>query len=277
MFSKPVTDLIRQRWSIRTYNGAPLGADLEQRLQAFLAANTTGPFGTQVRFSLITATDQDREAVNNLSTYGFIRNPAGFMVGAVERGPYALEDYGYLMQKNVLMATDLGLGTCWLGGTFSQSGFARHITLRDNEMIAAISPVGHQGDMRTFDSIARWSVGAAKRKPWEELFFADRGPLSRTEAGEYAEALEMVRLAPSAANKQPWRILKQGHTFHFFMKRNSTFLIRMPNKADMQRVDMGIAMCHFDLTVPSRETGAWHVDQIRGSHPLGEYRFSWLG
>ena len=42
------------------------------------------------------------------------------MVGAVREAPKDLEDYGYLMERAVLFATDLGFGTCWLGGTFTQ-------------------------------------------------------------------------------------------------------------------------------------------------------------
>lgn len=34
-------------------------------------------------------------------------------------------------------------------------------------------------------------------------------PLEKEEAGNYEAALEMVRIAPSASNKQPWRILKK--------------------------------------------------------------------
>lgn len=54
----------------------------------------------------------------------------------------------------------------------------------------------------------------------------------------------MVRIAPSASNKQPWRIVMDGNNFHFFLCRNKGY-----GKAlgfDIQRLDIGIAMCHFE-------------------------------
>jgi len=52
-------------------------------------------------------------------------------------GPGAknLEDYGYLMEAIILKATELNLGTCWLGGSFTQSNFARKINAADNEIV----------------------------------------------------------------------------------------------------------------------------------------------
>jgi hypothetical protein len=59
----------------------------------------------------------------------------------------------------------------------------------------------------------------------------------------------MVRIAPSASNKQPWRMLKDKNTklFHLFLQRTKNYP-KMPFGIDMQTLDMGIAMCHFELT-----------------------------
>ena len=54
----------------------------------------------------------------------------------------------------------------------------------------------------------------------------------------------MVRLAPSAVNRQPWRILVDQNCVHFYLKRTKGF---NGGKIDMQKIDMGIALCHFDL------------------------------
>lgn len=56
----------------------------------------------------------------------------------------------------------------------------------------------------------------------------------------------MVRLAPSAVNKQPWRIVVTDHTVNFYLRRSKGF--GKEGKLDMQMIDMGIALCHFALT-----------------------------
>ena len=55
----------------------------------------------------------------------------------------------------------------------------------------------------------------------------------------------MVRLAPSAVNKQPWRLLLKDNVVHFYLKRSKGFCHE--GKLDMQMIDMGIALCHLEL------------------------------
>ena len=166
-----------------------------------------------------------------------------------------MEDYGYAMEKNILKATALGLGTCWLGGTFRRSGFARRLNLSESELLPAISPVGYPGEARSLtDRFFRFSAGSDQRKEWSELF-SDGSPetlLSREATGGYEAPLECVRGGPSASNKQPWRIVKDGSAFHFFLARTPGY-DRMFKEIRLQNVDMGIAMCHFELA--ARELG----------------------
>ena len=61
----------------------------------------------------------------------------------------------------------------------------------------------------------------------------------------FKDALENVRLAPSALNKQPWRIVKHGDDFHFFISNDKE---EAKEGYDINKIDLGIAMCHFDLT-----------------------------
>ena len=85
--------------------------------------------------------------------------------------------------------------------------------------------------------------------PWSQIFFDGdfTKPLEEKESGNYKGALEMVRIAPSASNKQPWRIVlqKDKNTFHFFIQRSKYYPKAYKN---LQIIDLGIAMCHFELT-----------------------------
>ena len=62
LFNKPLTDIIRQRKSIRSYTDAPIEEEKKEALKKFLSVNTTGPFGTKSRFIFIAATVQDKES-----------------------------------------------------------------------------------------------------------------------------------------------------------------------------------------------------------------------
>ena len=283
LFGKPVTHIIRERKSIRTYMDKPIEEEKKEALINFLSTNTTGPFGTKSRFIFITASPQDKESLKGLITYGMIKSPMGFIIGAVEKSSHNLEDFGYLMEKNILKATDLGLGTCWLGGTFSSSRFSQKIALQDNEILPAVNSVGYAvTNPPAMDSVIRSASAADRRKSWSALFFHGDRPLAIEELGHYATPLEMVRLAPSANNFQPWRIIKEpkANIFHFYMKRVPGLKQIFFMKADLQRVDIGIAMCHFALAADEEGLkGIWKVDNPHrgGLADKLDYMVTWIG
>lgn len=284
VYQKPITELIRQRYSCRTYQDVPIEEGKRRALAEFAASRRAGPLGSALRFLLIAAGEEDRTALRGLGTYGFIRGAPAFVAGAVRAGAKALEDFGYCMEEVVLLATDLGLGTCWLGGTFTKSTFARKVALDQGEVLPAVVAVGHAAGRRTLmDRLVRRSARGDTRLPWEQLFFEQNfgRPLGPEEAGAYAAPLEMVRLAPSASNKQPWRIVRQGRAWHFFLQRTPAYSrsVRLFMGADLQRVDMGIAMGHFALTAAEVGlAGRWVVDEPALARPDEgiEYVVSWI-
>ncbi len=253
-FSKPVTEVIQQRFSCRTYRPLAIDEDTQRRLAQVISAARTGPLGSRARFVLLAARDGDREALRGLGTYGVIRHPAGFVVGAVRESTTMYEDLGYLMEGIVLAATNLGLGTCWLGGTFTHSRFADRIQSQPGEMVPVAVSVGYVAEAPALvDRIIRGRARPNHRLPGERLFFDQRfgHPLSQEASEPYATPLEMVRLAPSASNRQPWRIVRAEGTWHFFVQRTPGYpsWVAAPFvPGDLQRIDLGIAMCHWALS-----------------------------
>lgn len=222
---------------------------MKEKLRAFFRENTRGPFGNPLRFELVDLTEAERAEMKSLGTYGVVRGATLFIAGCVRKGPRAMEEYGYGMERNILFATALGLGTCWLGGTLNRAGFARKIGLAAEERMQAVSPVGSQAQKRSLtDRAFRFMAKSDLRKPWPDLFFDGRpgNPLTRENAGVLAEAFEAVRIGPSASNRQPWRVVLEGTSCHFFLQRTPGY-DRMTGEIRLQEVDMGISLCHFDL------------------------------
>lgn len=280
-----IGDVVRARSSWRSYDGRPLEPEDRTRFEDAIATLEGGPFGSDVRLALVETPAGGRAELRRLGTYGMVRGARTFLAGAVREGPMDMEDYGYAFERAVLFATALGLGTCWLGASFNRSGFARAVDLKENEILPAVSPVGYVAARRTaVDGVTRFLARSKRRKPWRDLFFDGdfTTPLSREAAGPYAEPLEMVRLAPSASNRQPWRIVRgPGGVFHLFLRRTPGYdiaLINIPG-ADLQRVDMGIATCHFELTARDLGLpGKWEVIAPPLEPPeRTTYVASWLG
>jgi nitroreductase len=278
-------EVIGRRYSVRAYRDEPLTVADREGMVAFLKTNQTGPLGSRARFVLVAATGDSRAMLRGLGTYGVIRGAQAFLLGAVERGPHDLEDYGYLMECAVLRATEMGLGTCWLGGTFSRSAFAERIVLTPSETMPAVVALGYAAAGGKAKDPLRRIASSNDRLPGDRLFF-DGGfdvPLSPGRAGVFGAALDAVRWAPSASNKQSWRVVRLGEDWHFFVRRGRTHrspirLSALAGIADLRRVDLGIAMCHFEAVArESGASGSWARDgggaAMAGS--ATEYAFTW--
>ena len=220
--NQPIQEIIRQRYSCRSYIYEPIQEMHQQSVRKFLETLRIGPLRTPARFELVAATSDDRRSLKGLGTYGFIKNPTGFIIGAIHEGFKNLEDYGYLLERAVFIATDVGLGTCWLGGSFTKSSFAKKISLRNDETIPGVVSIGYDEKQRGRDGQIRKYLGATRRLPMEQLFFSDtfNTPLNLETVDLYVRPLEMVRLAPSASNKQPWRIVRIGDALAFLFTAN---------------------------------------------------------
>lgn len=156
---------------------------------------------------------------------------------------------GYEFENLILEATALGLGTVWLAATFNREGFASAMGVPKDELFPAISPVGYPAAKRSLtESLMRTTMRSSSRKEWNKLFYLDnfQTPLHKDESGDYAEPLEMLRLAPSDKNTQPWRVLKAGNSYHFFVTYKSGI---SRGEEIIKRVDAGIALSHFHQTV----------------------------
>lgn len=283
-FSIPVTEIARQRYSCRAYSKTPIATEQARQLGAFTESIKTGPLDTPFRFELVVATEQDRKALQGLGTYGLVKDPAGFIIGAVDQGKKNLEDFGYGMETIILYATSIGLGTCWLGGNFTKSSFSRKIKATREEIVPAVAATGYAAEGNRARDLFRQQAKSDTRLPWEALFFQSSlgNSLSKERVGAYARPLEMLRLAPSAHNKQPWRVVQDGSCFHFYLQRTqgSLTFFTLLGRADLQRVEIGIAMCHFELA--ARELGLegkWEVHEpaLRQPGDTAEYVVTWVG
>lgn len=279
VFEMSMIDSIKKRVSVRTYLEQPLTPEIKGKLLGYFPS-PKGPFGGTLKFNLIES-DVARKGANvKLGTYGVVKGASSYIVAVAVKADKDLEDFGYCLEQLILYATSLGLGTCWLGGTFKKSEFAKAIEQKDNEILPCITPIGYPSSRKSLvDSAMRFTAGSNNRKRWEELFFSlDFGhPLSESEAGKYITPLGMLRLAPSASNKQPWRIIKDKDKIHFYLQHTKGYAKLMAY--DLQRVDMGIAMCHFELTAKELGIdGKWQISDPGGiSVPQDtKYVVSWV-
>lgn len=263
-----IIETIKKRRSVRTFTGEPLRSEHVAQINQYINQLKT-PFNMKARIKLISM-DSAGEPLK-LGTYGWVKGACDYLVLIYEDAQFADTAAAYMFEELVLFCTSLDLGTCWLGGSFSRSDFKKQITLKPNEKLRIVSPVGYTSDKKRF--LETYIIGAdknhASRKAFGELFFEGNytTPLTETTAESFFTPLEMVRLAPSANNKQEWRVLRENKALHFYKKPYPMF----------DTIDMGIALCHFELTC--KELGIEGCFEQLNDYPSNDklkYVVSWI-
>ena len=262
--------IMKKRISVRTYDGQLLKAEDREELETFLA-DVPNPFGAQTRFALLSVDTAER-----IGTYGFLRGVKQYVAGCVKTGGMDLEGYGYAMERIVLQATAMGLGTCWLG-MFKRGPFGEAMQPQD-ELMPAVTAVGYSAEKRSLmDRVMASGAGARVRKLFETLFFEEDFKTPMDTGEPLRECLEMVRIGPSASNKQPWRAVRQGAAVHFYLAETKGYVGNRLPGGPLQRVDMGIAACHMELAAQTLGLpGGLAVDDPKLNVPEGwSYSYSW--
>lgn len=228
-------ELIRTRKSVRTFDGKGVSEEDREKLSAYIRS-IDNPYHIPVGFMILGAKK------HGLSS-PVISGEHLYITAKVPKTEHCEEAFGYAFEKMVLYAWSLGIGTTWIGGTMKREVFEREAGVTEGEIMPCVSPLGYPAKNRSVKEIAmRAAIRADKRLPSDELFFEnDFDTPLHTDDTAVQDALEAVRLAPSAVNRQPWRIVKQGNAYHFYEKKN----VSGGGDWDVQKVDLGIAICHF--------------------------------
>ena len=230
--------IIRGRKSVRTFDGRPVSTDDRNKLEQY-AQSIANPFDIPVRFVWLDAKECGLSSP-------VLSGETLYVAGIVDKVPYADVAFGHSFEKLVLYAWSLGIGTTWIGGTMKREVFERAAGLTEGEMMPCVSPLGYPARKRSIkETLMRKGVGADSRLPAEKLFFDGAWDviLSAEHQGTLSELIEMVRWAPSAVNKQPWRVIVSGRDFHFYEKRDKGY--SGEKTGDLQKIDVGIALCHL--------------------------------
>lgn len=226
-------DLIMTRKSVRTFDGRPLSGEDREKLCEFIET-IKNPYDIPVEFVLLDAEERGLSSP-------VIQGEHLYIAGKVPKTEHCEEAFGYSFEQMVLYAWSLGIGTTWIGGTMEREVFETAADLKENELMPIVSPLGYPAEKRSeVDAKLRGSVHGDERLSACEIFFD--GDFS-TPLQEVDENLEAVRWAPTAANMQPCRVVKDGNKYHLYEKHMKGY--KPGGLWDVQKIDIGIALCHL--------------------------------
>lgn len=247
-------DAVFERRSRRQFNNKPIAPEVLTHLIDFSNLLNKKISGAKVEIVNHSPDDVFKGAIGS---YGKIKGAPVYVafIGNTQ-DPYVQEKVGYIGECFILEAASLGLGTCWVGGFFRPDEVKRQITIRQNERVLAVSPLGYASEQYSLqEKIMSGFVSGHKRKGIEAI--CPQG--FKTDWPAWVKlALEAGRLAPSAVNRQPWR----------FSVDTDAIKISVDNLKDSyhisKRLDCGIAMIHIEIGAGHEGvSGQWeYLDQL---------------
>lgn len=248
------------RHATRTFTGRAVDSELLEQLDLF----SSGLPGRETARVVVT-----REVPNDLFTgflggYGRVMGaPSALVMIGNDTDARVQESLGYLGEAVMLQATALGLDTCWIAGFFDRKRAGTIADLSPGERIFAVSPLGHaQPRPRAGERFLKRVVGAHKRRPVEEIapgFDDAHWPAWA------AEGVRLARVAPSAANRQPW-------SFRLITETDPQIrppvaigvaisVVERGSEGNIsRRLDCGISMLHFEIGARLMgASGTWEI------------------
>ena len=234
-------ELVKARRSVRTFSGDSLTKEDREALFAYAQSDATqdNPCGQKVTWKLLEGFSSPVIVGTDL-----------FLAGKMPQAPDAELAFGFVMEKVVLKAQAMGIGTTWIAGTMDRPAFEKAVELSEGEVMPCVTPLGYPAkNMSLRETMMRKGVKAETRMGFGEIFFDGdfAHALTPDKAGILTDAFEAVRFSPSAVNKQPWRLVLDRDTVHFYEVHSRGYVSE--SGWDVQKIDIGIAMLHLDCAL----------------------------
>ncbi|MDF2944149.1 MAG: Nitroreductase family protein [Herbinix sp.] len=223
-----MTDLeaIELRQSRRGYLGTPIPIESIKQLQTSIEQyNKTS--GLSIQWI-----EDGRAAFQGFSMgYGMFSGVRSYLALVGKTTDVNLkEKAGYYGELLVLEATKLGLGTCWVGGTFNRNQCPAKV--REDETLISLIIIGNVAEKKGFKENAIYKLAHRGTKSLVELY------TSETQVPDwFSEGMKAVQKAPSAINQQPVQ----------FTYRDGFVTAEVKHTDNHQPIDLGIAKLHFEI------------------------------
>lgn len=248
-------ELLRKRHSVRAYSPEPIAVSLVNRLKSEITFVNSHEAGLNFTLCL----DDNAPFKGFSRSYGMFRNADNYIAAIIDPSfDHAEERAGYFAQQLVIECTALGLGTCFVGGTFSRRNV--NARLEVYEKVPFVVTVGNPEEEKT-TFVGRLTKTMAHRKQMSPREFYDGDEEEYTRAlmsfPWLDKALEALACAPSALNRRPVRLKMIESNGH------SAIIAYNVSQNQYSPVDLGIAKFNIAAIVP----GLWDWGERGEFHP----------
>ncbi|MGC9383486.1 MAG: nitroreductase family protein [Kosmotogaceae bacterium] len=170
-----------------------------------------------------------------------------------ENKPGYLLNAGFVLEQIDLFLSSSDLGSCWLGLTKPKKDLPEISYL---EFVIALATGNPE------ENLHRKNISEFIRKPLGQISIGDK----------FLDIIEAARLAPSATNSQPWFFITEDYSIHCYCIKPGLFKRILYKK--MNRIDMGISLCHLWLAALNKHFGiSFYTDPDAEANPPYGYHY----
>lgn len=212
-------EAIEQRHSVRHYLRKPIAEEAVAALRRKIAeCNEQGGLHMQLVLN-------EPKGFSGLFAYGSFSGVENYVVVACRKSGDIDEAVGYYGEQVVLLAQQLGLGTCWAGLSYRKVDGA--FTLADGERVACMIAIGYPDDPGR----------KLRRKSVEDVSNA-----SAATPDWFRRGVEAALKAPTAINQQKFRF-----EYSEDGGKPTVSAGRLFSLVGYTKIDLGIAKLHFEI------------------------------
>lgn len=208
-----ISEIMKQRHSVRQYTNAPIETEKRAELNE-LAAQINKEAGLHIQIIYDEPTCFD----SFMAHYGKFSGVRNYIALVGKKSPTLDEQLGYHGEKLVLKAQQLGLNTCWVALTHGKS---KAVIDKEEKSVCLIS-LGYGATQGV----------EHKSKPLREVC-----NYTETLPDWFLRGMEAALLAPTAMNQQK---------FFFELKPDGTVNAKCGN-GFYTKLDLGIVKYHFEI------------------------------
>lgn len=228
-----LVEQIYKRKSIRKFKNAPIPREAAQTLIAW--REWVHPLQDR-----LTIDNHIRRLPGDAHIKGmFLVNAPAYILYTSQKTPLSQVNAGFILEQISLGLGLFGVGSCFQGCAWPAQEHLRSLRFAPVMLMAYGIP----------DEPASRSVDEFKRNSIRQIC---RGELS----DEMRNIVEAARLAPSAMNRQPWRLVVKDNKVHCYIVHSGIAHVK-----NMSELNLGIALSHMYLVVTEgggRATFAQH-------------------
>jgi len=260
---------IQLRVSVRRFLNKPLSREILDQISKIIASVQTLSADNLFQAPLYHVLPGDN-LTRTLGAYSNIVNPPHYLAPYIIGDDHPLVDLGYRIEQIVLHLTSIGLGTCFLGTISRQERVRQIINIPENSVIGAFLCIGwpaSSGVGHFLNRMLHRSTGAQNKHPLEKIFFWEDFSHPSIPPDWLEKYIEAARLAPSAVNTQPWRLLwRDDWLFLYVLCNNPRY---GPRNQDYRLYDGGICMANVSLSLSASSISShWELhDESQENFP----------